>query len=493
MQHFPSLSLVCGVLLAPAGSGLAPAAEASKPNIVIILADDYGWGSASCYGAKGVETPNIDRLAKEGRRFTNAYAPGSVCSPTRYGLMTGRYYWRTSIKDGEVLPVGAPLHIETSRTTLGSLCKGRGYATAAIGKWHLGWTAEPVLDWSKPLKPGPLDLGFDYYFGMAANLPNGPHSFIENRGVTGHVAGQPIIVNGSGQKATSTGIKKPWEFNRVMETITARATQWIESNRAAPFFLYFAPNAVHGPIVPNPRFTGNRLGKYGDFIRELDWSVGEVLATLDRLNLADHTLVIFTSDNGGETHGADAQVAAEAGLAINGPLRGGKHSEWEGGFREPFIVRWPGRVPAATESYQVICLTDMLATFGDVLRVPLTRGNAEDSFSVLRAFTEAKPGQPIRDHVILQASDHATYTIRMGDWKLVERIGAPQFEPRETKRSGKTESEPAPIANHDELFNLAADPAESKDVSAEHGAVVAKLKQRLVESRDHGCTRPGAN
>jgi len=175
---------------------LLSAAEPSKPNIIVILADDYGYGSASSYGAKGVETPNIDRLAKEGRRFTNAYAPGSVCSPTRYGLMTGRYYWRTSIKDGEVLVPSAALHIETNRTTLVSLCKSQGYATSAFGKWHLGWTSAPVTDWSKPLKPGPREIGFDHYFGMAANISNGPHSFIENSAVVGHIPGQSIVMEG---------------------------------------------------------------------------------------------------------------------------------------------------------------------------------------------------------------------------------------------------------------------------------------------------------
>ncbi len=481
------------LLLSLLGVALLPAAEPSKPNIIVILADDYGYGSASSYGAKGVETPNIDRLAKEGRRFTNAYAPGSVCSPTRYGLMTGRYYWRTSIKDGEVLVPGAALHIEINRTTLASLCKSQGYTTSAFGKWHLGWTSAPVTDWSKPLTPGPRELGFDHYFGMAANLPNGPHSFIENSSVVGHVTGQSIIMEGTGQSAKTTGIEKPWETNRVMETITTRATRWIEANRAKPFFVYFAPNAVHGPIVPNPNFTGNALGKYGDFIRELDWSVGQVLATLDRLKLADHTLVIFTSDNGAVTSGADVAVAIQAGLAVNGTLRGSKHTIWEGGFREPFVVRWPGRVPVATVSDQVICHTDMLATLADVLHAPLAKGQAEDSVSVLRAFTESKSGTPVRDHVILQAPENSAYAIRMGDWKLVERVGAPKFTPRETRRAGKEKPADHEGPPHDELFNLQDDPAETKDVSAANAGLVAKMKAFLNASRDRGFTRPSAN
>ena len=294
------------LLLASAAQAAAPA----KPNIVVILADDYGWGSVGCYGAKGVKTPHLDRLAQEGRRFTHAYAPGSVCSPTRYGLMTGRYYWRTPVKDGRVLPANSPLHIETNRLTLASLCRSQGYRTAGFGKWHLGLTTERVTDWSKPLVPGPLQVGFDYFYG--------------------------------------------------------------------------------------------------------------------------------------------------------------------------------------TVSEQVICHTDLLATFARVLQAPLPKGNAEDSFDVLRAFTEARPGAPVRDHVILQAAD-ATYAIRAGDWKLVERASAPPFESVRNKR--KTEQAAKKKKNapkQDELFLLKADPAETNDVIAANAERAAKMKQLLAESRDRGFTRPGA-
>jgi arylsulfatase A len=485
-------SLLSFLLLALALT--ARAADAAKPNIVVILSDDYGWGSLGCYGAPaGVKTPNLDRLAREGRRFTQAYASGSVCSPTRYAMMTGRYYWRTSVKDGQVLRYNAPLHIETNRTTLGSICKSQGYTTGAFGKWHLGWTNDTVTDWSVPLQPGPRALGFDYYFGMAANIGSGPHSFIENESVLGHIAGQPItIAGGSREGDTTSGIKQPWKPEQVMETLTKRVTSWIEEKRGAPFFVYFAPNAVHEPIVPNGRFSGSPYGKYGDFIHELDWSVGEVLATLDRLKLADNTLVIFTSDNGGVTNAGNPNAAAaiQAGLAINGPLRGGKHSEWEGGFREPFIVRWPGKVPANTVSEQVIGLPDMPATLARLVHAPLPKGNAEDSFDVMRAFTEKTPGAPVREFMLLQSAD-ATYAIRMGDWKLIERTGAPQFEHRNEKKAKKAAAAAA-AARRDELYNLKADPGETKDVAAEHPDLVAKLKAKLVEARDRGFTRPGA-
>jgi arylsulfatase A-like enzyme len=223
--------------------------------------------------------------------------------------------------------------------------------------------------------------------------------------------------------------------------------------------------------------------------------VGQVLATLDKLKLADNTLVIFTSDNGGVVNPGNesASAAIKAGLAINGPLRGGKHSEWEGGFREPFIVRWPGKVPVNTVSDQVICLTDLLATFAEVLNAPLPAGNAEDSFDVLRAFTEAKPGAPVRDHVILQAAD-ATYDIRMGDWKFIERAGAPEFTSvRNKKKAAAAEKKKKAAAlRNDELYNLKDDPAETKDVRAANTELAAKMKKILSEARDRGFTQPAA-
>jgi arylsulfatase A-like enzyme len=410
--------------------------------------------------------------------------------------MTGRYYWRTSVKDGKVLPANAPLHIETNRVTLASLCKSQGYRTAAFGKWHLGMTTARVTDWSGRLVPGPMQIGFDHYFGMAANIGSGPHSFIIDEEVSGHVAGQPIIVHGGSREGDSTsGIEKAWKPDHVVEILTGKVCEWIEANSEKPFFVYYAPNAVHEPIVPNPRFTGSPFGKYGNFINELDWSVGQVLAALDKLKLADTTLVIFTSDNGGviAPGNADCQTAIKAGLKINGDLRGGKHSEWEGGFREPFIVRWPGKVPASTVSEQVICHADLVATFASLLNAPLPKGNAEDSFDVSRAFTETKPGRPVRDHVILQSAD-AIYDLRMGDWKFVERADAPEFESVRNKK--KTEAAAKKKKNagahYDELYDLKQDPAETKNVLAANAEIAAKMKRFLNEARDRGFTRIGA-
>jgi arylsulfatase A-like enzyme len=451
----------CLALLCLQCGAAGPAAN--RPNVVVILADDLGWGSLGSYGASGVETPSLDRLAREGRRFTQVYAPGSVCTPSRYAVLTGRYFWRTSIKDGRTLPPATPLHIEAHRTTLPSLFRSHGYATAAFGKWHLGFGDPPgPIDWAGPLAPGPRAIGFDYFFGLAANPANPPHRFVENEGVLG----------------------EPFEPARIMETLTARVTSWIRQNRGARFFLYYAPNAVHEPVAPGPIFTGSRLGRYGDFIHELDWSVGQLLATLDELALADRTLVIFTSDNGGlvDSSNASSAQAMASGLAINGVLRGGKADVWEGGFREPFLVRWPGRVPANSVSDQVICLTDLLATLARVLDVQLPEGQGEDSVDVLRAFREQEAGAPVRGHVVLQAAD-ATYAIRAENWKLVERTNPPAFEPRNPKRAQRDRETKLAGHGQDELFDLAADPSETTDVSAAHPEVVKRLRERLASER----------
>jgi arylsulfatase A len=477
------------------------AAAPDKPNIVIILADDLGYGSVGCYGGgKGLTTPNIDRLASEGRRFTQCEAPASVCSPTRYALMTGRYYWRTEIKDGGVLPVAGPLIIETNRLTVASLLKQQGYRTAGFGKWHLGWTTERrVNDWSGSLTPGPLSVGFDHFFGMAENLPSGPHSFIDDDIVTHHIFGEPIkVLRGSKDCDTTTGISNHWQPDLVMSELTAHTTAWIADvakDKSKPFFLYFAPNAVHDPIVPNPRFTGSIYGKYGDFITELDWSVGEVLNALDKYGLSSNTLVIFTSDNGGVIVPGNklAHDALVAGLKTNGELRGGKHDEWEGGFREPFIVRWPGKVAPGTVSDQFISHVDMLATFAGLLQVPLPKNAAEDSLDVQRAFTEAAPGAPVREREVLQAAINATYALREGDWKFIERADPPVYEVKRNARLRAEAEQRQQQKRPDQLFNLKLDPGETNNVIAAHPDIAARLKRLLMQSRDQGFTRPGAS
>ena len=482
---------VVALIAAVALTAEAPAAETvAKPNIVVILADDFGYGSLGCYGAAKLTTPNCDRLAREGRRFTQAYAPGSVCSPTRYALMTGRYYWRTSIKDGEVLPGNAPLHFDTTRLNLGALCKGQGYRTAAVGKWHLGLGRAGQTDWNAPLTPGPLQVGFDYFYGLSANVLNHPNAYIENETLLGRIPGKVVAVEGVAKTQKTLGVDLQRVEDEVTRRLTEKAVGWIETNHAAPFFLYFAPNAIHEPVTPAPAWKGSSpFGKYGDFIHELDWAVGRVLDTLDRLKLADNTLVVFTSDNGGvvNPNNPNASGALKAGLAINGELRGGKHDIWEGGFREPFLVRWPGKVPAGTVCDDILCVSDVLATLAGILKVPLTKDSAEDSFDASASWFGT--GTPARDFVILQDA-HATYSIRQGAWKLVEREKAPGFTPRNKAAEKKIAAARKREPMHDELFNLALDPSETKDVHAEHPEIVSRLRALLAKTRASDRSRP---
>lgn len=475
--------------------GAEPANPPSRPNIVVILADDLGWGSLTCYGAKGLHTPALDRLASQGRRFTNAYAPGSVCSPTRYALMTGRYFWRTDIKDGYALLEDSPLHIEPGRLNLASLTKSLGYHTAAIGKWHLGLGTAAKTDWNQPLSPGPLSIGFEEYFGLATHITNHPRAFIENDTLLGRVPGQLVAIEGKGKSQRTVGIDPLPAHDGVLGTLTGKATGWIEAHRQGPFFLYFAPNAVHNPVTPSKNFHGSPYGKYGDFIEELDWSVGQILDTLDRLKLADNTLVIFTSDNGGVMNpnsAGEESVAFHAGLAINGNLRGGKHSVFEGGFREPFLVRWPGKVPAGTVCDQIVCISDVLATLAAVLQVPLPAGSAEDSIDVSSSWFGDASAAGARDSVILQAAAAAEYAVRQGPWKLIEHENRPPNPGRDPVTNKRTLEQRKHTPQRDELFNLVDDPGEKTNVAAEHPEIVARLRKLLHEGRDEdGFTRRG--
>jgi arylsulfatase A-like enzyme len=466
------------------------AGTASKPNIIVILADDFGSGSLGCYGATGLKTPNLDRLAHEGRRFTQAYAPGSVCSPTRYALMTGRYYWRTSVKDGEVLPGNAPLHFDTTRLSLGSLCKGQGYRTAAIGKWHLGLGLAKQTDWNAPLTPGPLKVGFDYFYGLAANVLNAPNAYIDGETLLGRIPGKVVAIEGVAKNQKTLGVDPQRVQDEVTRRLTENAVTWIEQNHATPFFLYFTPNAIHEPVTPAPEWKGTSpFGVYGDFIHELDGSVGRMLDTLDRLKLADNTLIVFTSDNGGvvNPNNPNASGAIKAGLAINGALRGGKHDIWEGGFREPFLVRWPGKVPAGTVCDDIVSISDVLATLAGILGVPLPRDAAEDSFDASASWLGS--GTPARDFVVLQDA-HATYAIRQGHWKLVEREKPPAFTPRSAAAAKKIAAARNREAKQDELFNVATDPAETTDVHTRHPEIVTRLRALLASTRNAGRSRP---
>ena len=280
-------------------------AKASTPNIVVILSDDYGYGSATCYGADSavIRTPNIDRLAQQGRRFTDANTTSSVCSPTRYSMLTGRYCWRTSLKH-EVLGTTSPLHIEPGRLNLASLLKKYGYCTAAIGKWHLGYGSAAKVSFTQELKPGPLEIGFDYHFGVPSNHGDISGVYVENRRVFGLQSDRldPERTGTNFKGRPFLGLDAPQRVDEdVMPLLTTKAVEWIESQSAqVPFFLYYTPVAIHNPVTPSAKTKGtSQAGPYGDWIHELDDSVGRVLDALDRKGFAENTLVLFTSDNGG--------------------------------------------------------------------------------------------------------------------------------------------------------------------------------------------------
>ena len=484
--------------LAASSSRILRAAEhpaASGPNIVVILADDLGWGSLNCYGApkKLIRTPNCDRLATEGIRFTDANTASSVCSPTRYALLTGRYCWRTSLQH-EVLGTMAPLHIETSRLTIASLLKKHGYRTAAVGKWHLGYGSSAKCDYTAELTPGPLDIGFDYHFAVPSNHGDNTGVFIENRRVVG-LRSNKLDPSKYGKtfygRGSFLGLDAPQRVDEeVMDTLTRKAVAWLDQQEAGtPFFLYFTPVTVHRPVTPSARTKGGSpAGPYGDWIAELDASVGGILDALDRKGLAKNTLVIFTSDNGGvivplaqadEPEG----IAAKAGLVINGPWRARKHSVYQGGFRVPFIARWPGRIPAGVTSDETISLTDLLATTAAIVGEPLPPRTqaAEDSYNVLPALLGGKPERPIRDAMVVHSAD-GNFAIRQGPWKWIEGKAHPDTTPGALKARA--------VEFHPQLYNLVDDPAEKNDVLDKHPDVAKRLEALLNKYRQQGYSRP---
>jgi len=480
LKSLPILFVVCVL-----ASSLSAAVAADRPNILLILADDLGYGSLNSYGAdeSHIRTPNIDRLAKEGRRFTDASTPSSVCSPTRYGLLTGRYDWRTDKKHG-VLNTTDPLHIDTSRPTIASLLKSVGYRTAAIGKWHLGYGTEKA-DFTKPLSPGPLDIGFDYHFAVPQNHGDASGVYVRNRHVVGLRSDRTIAVGKSPYGRDYMGIDAPQRVDKnVMDELTTDAIQWLaQQSNDTPFFLYFAPVAIHFPYTPSDRTKGQSgVGLYGDWIHELDVSVGRILDMLDRMQASHDTLVIFTSDNGGVlmTEGDRPEaVAYRAGLRCNGDLRGRKHSIYDGGFRVPFLVRWPGRVPAATVCDETINLVDMYATIAAIIDQPVPSDEevAEDSFNVLAALMVASPSSPLRPLMILH-SPNGNFAIRQGRWKYIEGKAYPTLKK---------------IPRRDELgtqlYNLDDDPAEQHNLLEEYPDMASRLADLLNEQRNKGRTR----
>ena len=515
LTHFvkTALALFAALLLSPL-AGLA-AAEKAKPNIVLIFADDLGYGDVGCYGATKVKTPKIDRLASEGRRFTDAHSASAVCTPSRYALLTGEYPFRKNVWGPVMNP--SPLVIEPSRTTVASLLQGQGYATACFGKWHLGFGRQPKPDWNADLKPGPLELGFDQYFGIPVVSSHPPFVWVEDHRVVGLDAADPLVYGGkavtqefpekmlapamSGAKAAHA----LYRDEEVGSTLTEKATAWMRGHSEKPFFLYFSTPHIHHPFTPGPKFKGSsQAGIYGDFIQEFDWMVGEVLRTLDELKLRDNTLVILTSDNGGMLN-IGGQEAWKLGHRLNGDLLGFKFDAWEGAHRVPFIARWPGKIEAGSTSAQLICHVDLLASFAALTGAKLTAADAPDSFNVLPALV-GKPSQPIRTELVLAPLKEKNLALRDGRWLYIGAQGGGGFNgkkpgdhllggPGALKFTGELNSDIVdgkfkPAAPAAQLYDLEADRSQSRNIIREHPEQAALMAKHLADLQQQPRSAP---
>ena len=505
MKHTNAFLAVL-LMLAPHAAISAEAPKPLRPNIVIILADDLGWGDLGCYGATKVQTPHCDRLAKEGMRFTDAHSPCSVCTPSRYNLLTGRYAWRTWVKTGCVW-ADDPLFIDESRTTLPSLLRSAGYVTACVGKWHLGfgkpgmagWDSVVGPDYNRDLKPGPLEVGFDYFFGVP-HVGQIPHFFVENHRVVNLDASDPVRIlpdpnpiwnldylhrprTENPNLGVSGGRQTTYLHEELATKLTEKAVAWIaQQQKERPFFLHFCARNVHAPIAPAPRFRNtSQCGSYGDFIHEFDWSVSEILRALDEHGFTSNTMVILSSDNGAVNQGYQPGPKAEyQGHLANGLLRGQKTEIYEGGHRVPFLVRWPGFVAPASHCDQLIANTDLLATTAELVGQRLADDAGEDSFSFLPALLHQRPTQPLRG-TIVHDSWKGQYAIREGNWKLLLCQGGGglgwKAETDATQPSGQ-------------LFNLAEDLGENRNLYKEHPEIVKRLTTLFEKIRHENRSRP---
>ena len=465
----------------------ALAQQKSEPNIIFILADDFGYSSLNCYGAEKnlVRTPHIDGLAEAGMRFTHAHTPASICTPTRYGILTGRYPWRSRLKFGVTNPLDELLP-DPERHTLADMLKKKGYNTAHIGKWHLGYGEEP-LDYTKSMSPGPRDLGFDYHFGVPQNHGDMLGVYIENDHIYGLRTDKVEEYSRTFYGKPYIGYDAPQRVNKdVMEDLTDKSVDWIKRQSSdTPFFLYFSAVAVHHPITPSDYMRGlSDCGPYGDFIQDLDWSVGKILETLDYMGLMENTIVIFSSDNGGEIPGNKPDspeiTAIKYGLKINGDLRGDKHTIFEGGTNVPFIVKWPGVVEQGTFSEDVINLIDIFATLSEITGNELSEHKdvAPDSFSFLPSLLKKENKHPRISMVTADAK--GMQAIRIGNWKYIDNT-PPEGFPENRMKQYQNEIP--------QLYNLATDPGEKENLIEKNPEKAKELLDELRRIRTASATR----
>ncbi len=496
----PKKLVLYGALVLSAITANVSAAE--QPNIIYILADDMGQGDTTAYNSEGkIPTPNLKKLAEQGMTFSNVHSNSSVCTPTRYGIMTGRYAWRTSLKNG--VYGGYSQHmIDPKRETIASLLKKQGYATAMTGKWHLGMDMASSdgkkihrgygknADLSKPISNGPNSNGFDYYYGISASLNMSPHAYIENTQVQGDLVylTDKKSVKAFGLEGAKTGwAAKGFKQDQVQKTFIDKAINWIEhqqkSSPEKPFFVYVPLNSPHTPIVPSDKFIGKSgLSAHGDFTMEMDHEIGRLMSALDKLNITDNTLVVFTSDNG-TSPGSKLEPMQAKGHFSSMDYRGLKGSLYEGGHRVPFIVRWPNTVKGGTKTDHHGSLVDMMATVADITGVKLADNAGEDSVSFLPVLAGKKQAETKRG--VVYHSDAGYYAIAQGKWKLVlhKAGGTRRLNP-------KDKHNPVKEAGDIQLFNLQIDPTERVSVHAANPEVVGNLTKLLAtyvaKGRSHG-------
>jgi len=466
----------------------AKSEDNENPNIVIILADDLGWGPIQAYNPSSViPTPNINELAEEGMLFTNAHSASAVCTPTRYGLLTGRYPWRTRLKDGVVFPPGKPL-INEEQETIGSLLQDQGYYTSVIGKWHLGldWTmkGKKKIDFEAPVKGGPNTLGFDESFIIAGSLDMPPYCYIRNA----RVEEKPTL-NVPKEKFGRAGLAvKGLEPENVMPRFTDEAVKIIENHAQQrsnqPLFLYYPLTAPHTPVAPSKPFQGKTtMGEFGDFVYEVDWTIGRVIEALKENNMYENTLLIFTSDNGTSPNGA--RQAMLNGQDVSGPWRGMKTDIWEGGTRVPFIASWPGHIPEGTTQDAMISLNDMLATFASLTDADLCENAGVDSYNMLPAFLNQNPKQQMRETTVVQ-SHQGYFGVLQGSWKAAFCAGSGGWGSSPGNQQALEKGMPKV-----QLYNLETDRGEVNNLEAEYPDMVYMLERLLLYYIDQGRSTPG--
>ncbi|MGJ8654371.1 MAG: sulfatase family protein [Opitutaceae bacterium] len=470
-----------------------------RPNVVLIFADDLGYGDLSCYGATKIQTPNIDKLAANGRRFTDAHSASAVCTPSRYALLTGEYPHRKSLYAPVFLKTG--LVVDTAKQTIASVMKDAGYATAIIGKWHLGF-GDKTPDWNGELKPGPLELGFDYYYGVPTVNSHAPFVYVENHRVVGLLPEDPLVY---GKEAKTKRMPEKMQLDvigggdaahalyddyQVGTHLTEKAVDWIQAREDEKFFLCLSTTNIHHPFTPHPRFQGTSdCGLYGDFVHELDWIVGEVVKALEAKDVLDDTLILITSDNGGMFNHT-GQEAWKMGHALNGPYLGFKFDAWEGGHRVPFIAHWPKEIEAGTTSDELICNIDMIATFAALTGQQLQDGQGQDSVDVLPALT-GKLGSVERDHLLISPFRKSHLSIRKGKWMYISGQGGGGFTSPKLGNHGFggpaaitfTARENSDIVNGEiktdspsaQLYDLENDPTQTTNLYNKYPEVVEKL------------------